>query len=298
MLTNIRTDLSYWKDGINVGVISKEAAIAAYSLPIVYINETTSIFTTSDDVSNDSASGDLTLYLPPFTEFVVMSDIANDGDNATNVVTLAKLRYDSDTSCIINCTFLLTITYPDGVKFIVSYDAVVDNDGTNKMVISNIIAKYVNGNTVLPIEGEALEEFYNEMIIDSTSCLFTMLAEFLTGAAERSDEAVMVEPTNKTIRKSNAKLKLNALFKANEGPKVIYLNNLNFGSAVGDTGSIGSAKCGHRRRSHHKTLKDDRFKNHPKYMVKNGIIIKATWVGPKTTIAYGNIYTVKLKNGI
>lgn len=54
-----------------------------------------------------------------------------------------------------------------------------------------------------------------------------------------------------------------------------------------------TTKRGHQRIAYRKTLTADRYRNHPKYMVKDGVRVRTTWVGERTSSDLeGNTYTV------
>ena len=81
-----------------------------------------------------------------------------------------------------------------------------------------------------------------------------------------------------------------------QGPHVIYLDRLpsqrsDSGSKTHSDASGGHVRP-HERRGHTKTLRHPRYKDHPLYMVENAIRVKPSWVGDKTAIVNGNIYTV------
>ncbi len=89
------------------------------------------------------------------------------------------------------------------------------------------------------------------------------------------------------------------------GPRLIYLGRLpaKEGTVDIDVDSLdshhqnsgeGGPKRGHERRAHRRTLSHPRFQHHPLYLIKDAIAVKGSWVGDKTTIVMGNIYTVML----
>lgn len=71
-------------------------------------------------------------------------------------------------------------------------------------------------------------------------------------------------------------------------PRIVYLNVLP--SESNPTGVTRSKQKYHQRIAHSKTLKHERYKNHPMYGIENGIKIKSYWVGEETTTYQGNIY--------
>lgn len=90
--------------------------------------------------------------------------------------------------------------------------------------------------------------------------------------------------------------------KETEGPSVIYLNVLPE-VTVEDDGHSGDhplpvdseGRRPHPRKGFWKTLRSERFKNHPLYKVPRAIRVKSSWVGNKSRVVEGNIYTVLLK---
>lgn len=116
--------------------------------------------------------------------------------------------------------------------------------------------------------------------------------------------ACTVEPMNKLKLKNRAvKVKVGTKLSSVRGPKVLYLNDfkpvesdsfeLN-GSLVTSVTKRNGVKLteGHPRRAHSKTLRHQKYKNHPLYMIPGAIKVRSTWVGPKTTIVNGNVYRV------
>lgn len=78
---------------------------------------------------------------------------------------------------------------------------------------------------------------------------------------------------------------------ANIGPNIIYLNEFPKDHSASATGD-GCGVEPHKRRGHHYTLRAERFKNHPLYQVENVLWKKPIWVGDRTRIVNGNVYTV------
>lgn len=81
-----------------------------------------------------------------------------------------------------------------------------------------------------------------------------------------------------------------------QGAHLIYLDRLpsqpNAASHNGSFKPTGNHVRPHERRGHTKTLKHPRYKDHPLYMVENAIRVKPSWVGDKSAIVNGNVYTV------
>jgi hypothetical protein len=61
---------------------------------------------------------------------------------------------------------------------------------------------------------------------------------------------------------------------------VVYLGKAP--SKCGSTGNGGELKFGYPRTEHRRTLKHERFSDHPKFMIYKGVLVKQSWCGPKT----------------
>lgn len=109
---------------------------------------------------------------------------------------------------------------------------------------------------------------------------------------QRDRYLVKVEPTDKPKKPKGLSTPRTQLVEA-IGPRIIYLAKL---PSVGDSENGGNGgvreMTPHQRRGYWITLKAERFKYHPKYMVENGVYRKPAWVGPKEAIVEGNIYTI------
>lgn len=71
-------------------------------------------------------------------------------------------------------------------------------------------------------------------------------------------------------------------------PSIIYLDR-----PPTEAPGIGKGlplKFGHRRRRHRRTLRADRYRGHPMYMVPRAIPVKESWVGPKEYLVRDRIY--------
>lgn len=76
------------------------------------------------------------------------------------------------------------------------------------------------------------------------------------------------------------------------GPRIIYLDKLPSEEDEVTSLNNNGSKAPHQRKGHWVTLRSERFKNHSKYMVKNGIYRKPAWIGDRTRIVHGATYTV------
>jgi len=110
---------------------------------------------------------------------------------------------------------------------------------------------------------------------------------------------VIVESKHSTKKKGG--IKNSSPSKEKTGPRVIYLNVLPTKRVLDHREDLplpvdSSGKRPHARRGFWKTLRSERFKNHPLYMVPNAIRVRPAWIGDKTKVIDGNIYTVLIKD--
>lgn len=121
------------------------------------------------------------------------------------------------------------------------------------------------------------------------------LEAMLEFAEDHSLYPVLKEPAEKKTG-SKKKNRYNNLPKAT-GPRVLYLDSLATSVEPTTLEPVKVSK-GERqptlRRAHRRTLRADRYKHHPMYMVEKGVPVKQAWVGDKDKIINGNRYTLKL----
>lgn len=98
-----------------------------------------------------------------------------------------------------------------------------------------------------------------------------------------------------SVQEHNPKPKLKTGKKGklsqNIGPRIIYLDEFPTEHKSGEE-SDGHVVKPHKRRGHHFTLRADRYKNNPFYMVENVLWKKPIWIGDRTAIVNGSVYTV------
>lgn len=99
--------------------------------------------------------------------------------------------------------------------------------------------------------------------------------------------AFKCEPKNRP--KINGMSDRKTQLRHHAGPRVIYLDRPLYESDK--SGTSRTVKY-HERAGYRKTLKADRFKNHPLYMVDKAIKVKSAWVGEETFEYKGATYTL------
>lgn len=122
---------------------------------------------------------------------------------------------------------------------------------------------------------------------------FTLLM-WLDYAAAHKLTPVLKETKETPVAK---KAKPNLALKSAASSRILFLDKL---PSVQDTPedvlnmtTKTELAKGHERIAHRRTLTNPRYKNHPKYLVKNGIRVSKAWVGPKiASDSVGNTYTV------
>lgn len=159
----------------------------------------------------------------------------------------------------------------------------------------------LNGKTILNTGGTAalrekmdtnVANFTKSTVIPSLSVILS----FFKFQQDCKQTAVTVEPAPNTEKPTKKELKgktSNHTFGAKLGPRVIYLDRLPSVKAAEEaSGKVRAPVCRHQRAAHGRTLKHPRFKNHPLYMVPNGLRIESYWVGPEEEVYQGNIYRI------
>lgn len=130
------------------------------------------------------------------------------------------------------------------------------------------------------------EEPLFKLFFDGAWAEFIYLTHVIDKLNQRDLYAVTMEPVKKKPLGMGVK---NEIHKTS-GPSVVWLPSLpkKGGSHSGDGG--GEERKPHHRRGHFKTLRAERYKNHPKYGVENAIYVKPAWIGDKEAIVNGTIY--------
>lgn len=142
--------------------------------------------------------------------------------------------------------------------------------------------------TTLVKKGLSLNEAGKERALSHAMHTLVAALEFMKEGHYNDQYAVEVrEPKPKTA--STRRQQLNKV----SGPSIIFLNKLPQPSGRSTaTEEPTGTKALHHRRGHFKTLRDERYANHPKYLVERGIYVKPAWIGDRQSIVNGTTYTV------
>lgn len=93
---------------------------------------------------------------------------------------------------------------------------------------------------------------------------------------------VQTPPPKKIGKKASYRVQV----KEHNSPVVLFLGKLPTKTESGaNLPTVAShKKAPHQRIAHYKTLTHERYRNHPKYMVPNGVRVRSAWVGDVTAI--------------
>lgn len=101
---------------------------------------------------------------------------------------------------------------------------------------------------------------------------------------------IMKSMKDPALKKSPSKRKKSAV----QTNVVVYLGRPPGQSAPkskdGDEVTKAARSFGYPRRQHRRTLRSERFKNHPKYLVYKGVLVKQGWCGPKEYVHKRHTY--------
>ncbi len=204
-------------------------------------------------------------YVHPLIQYTVLSSI--------------KVISSKGTSVAIQHVFIRD--HGDGTK---SIRSTVIHQGLNRVVGSKV---FIENNGVLQRDdgsGEfgaylSTKELLHRWLDYTRSLRLTPVLQSVKG--------------NTVSKKSPDGLKV----KSAPHASIIFLDRLPTRSeSVKDVERVcteSTTKRGHQRIAYRKTLTADRYRNHPKYMVKDGVRVRTTWVGERTSSDLeGNTYTV------
>jgi len=245
------------------------------------------------------------------------TDVTNEGD--THIVTeddfiLLKAAYWMG---IFGC-FIVTIKNPtfDGIQkpIEISFELLTPYD---KLTDTKI---FIQGHAVIDEKSDCKWDFKKVTLSQSgkTKNLMELseknvgtitqniiycvrLLHFFSMFQESLDRYPVSVKTSKEHRLIVGKSKVDkrlALVRRNS-PKIIFLNALPKDASFATPSVVGSdaehkERKLHQRRGHWKTLSHERYKYHAKYLIKDGVRVKPSWIGTLSTEYAGNVYKVLL----
>ena len=109
---------------------------------------------------------------------------------------------------------------------------------------------------------------------------------------QRDRYAVSVQAENANDRTLSMRRKQGGSVRVSFGPRIVYLDKLPVSRTETDGLPTGRTVEAHQRRGYWVTLKSVRFIKHRDYMKPKGHYRKPGWVGDRTTIVNGQVYTV------
>lgn len=220
---------------------------------------------------------------PPFDDFIIhMPAVGVTNPLAANVCEIyARFTQPSSDYCRVNLIMVLGHS-PKELISLRQCDCIIRRINPGSLKESHSIeVVYKSGMT-------------NQEAIEVTREIYWTCAAWRYYADTRKLHPVQVfDPVEKAGKKASWKVK--AVTKA--GSRICYLGRIpTKSSEVGDVNREAheaTTREGHQRIAHRRTLTDERYKNHPKYMVPNGVRVKSTWVGPKSSqMRDGTLYVL------
>ncbi|MAP21383.1 MAG: hypothetical protein CL582_10650 [Alteromonadaceae bacterium] len=114
---------------------------------------------------------------------------------------------------------------------------------------------------------------------------------------EKQERYPFVIDTSEAIKRTSSKtIKKSLLCKDRT---IVYLGKPPIKIRRKSNKSEGSPKSfGYARRPHRRTLRHERFRNHPKYGIYKGVHVSESWCGPKEFITKSRIYRLWQPSGI
>lgn len=140
-----------------------------------------------------------------------------------------------------------------------------------------------------PVNVNVSEAELHKMINGLSEIAITHLYDFHKFAYEQDKYMVLVESQSSYTPKGRREAK--KPWNKTNGSRLIYLNLLPSEKKEPQGGTHASPPF-HQKRGHYRTLRAERFKNHPKYLVEKGVYVRPAWAGQRTSVAQGNRYTI------
>jgi len=227
----------------------------------------------------------------PFIDFVVMYNFHKDWKRISRIEPGIEI---DDKDSIIYCRF----------TFDEENDIIRESYSCNGKIWAKTEGKYSDGDIDidydkcqlkikgLPEWSEEYKKCRNESLY---ACFSNDIHGVFTAAMMWHRYHGMSDRYTISVKKNNPPKVVNIMTKQIAkvlGPRIIYLDKLptEDENIVSESGN--NSKAPHQRKGHWATLKSERFKNHPMYMIKNGIYRKPAWIGDRTKIVHGATYTV------
>lgn len=246
----------------------------------------------------------------PFQEFVAVLHnhyywIKLEGSRLSEVMVTAFGFKDADNQvCYIYSGYMAVFTPEPVLEWRLAYTSRCKIVRNPKEVTFQPVGKLSNypspsAKTILNTAGS---DKVKQAVVDSNVAKFAkeavrpalaIIIAFFKYQQEMRQTAVTVTPTEKPVTKGTKKPVKTHTYGATLGPRVIYLDRLPSVKEAEEESCIErKAQRRHQRAAHGRTLKHPRYKNHPMYMVPNGLVIESYWVGPEEEEYMGNIYRI------
>lgn len=261
------------------GLIAEKKAKEWLALPMMFIECRPTISTGSeffDFITDHGAKKELS-FIPSEDHFIL--DECMVYTQGTESFRYGRIKILSDTEFEVEAYIKLLKGDESSVRYVINFTG--EHPGYWKML-------EFNGK---PFTTEQARQYHDFIKVAANSYCNHLLVSFQQYCIynNQQDRYLMsVSPEKKiTTVKTGRKGRLTP----NVGPSLIYLDEFPktpLETKCGDTGSVEP----HKRRGHHYTLRHERFKHHPLYMVENILWRKPIWIGDRTKIVNGSVYTV------
>lgn len=288
----LRTDIKYLETqkkagNINSATISKFRALPLIAYPLSgRETEAFSVFIAKRRYTNSPVSP---IEEYPFKEFIFqgyedsVAHVVISQDNGDLVLNIKNYNGDRKAASVYSGTVRLSLS--EGK---IEVELGTDFGSIDKMLKANKLPGLENPMSRDYIKGRMRETLLN---------VVRRLNLLISYSREKDLYPVIVTARGKTKKKDKSK----GLPPIKTGPKVIFLNALPEIKVTDHAEDLplpkdSTGKRPHARRGFWKTLRSDRFKNHPLYMVPNAIRVRPAWIGDKSKVVDGNIYTVLIRD--
>lgn len=188
--------------------------------------------------------------------------------------------------------FFYFVHKPDARKIVLRGEVTIDSTGLSEQI------NFQNFNILHKGKKQNISESKNsELAIKQI--IYGIRTIYFFGMFQQSLDLYPVVVTRKdpkklTVGKDKVNRRLENL--SINSPRIVFLNALPEQYSKTDVvpGGESLPRKLHQRKGYWKTLKDERFSKHPKYLIENAIRVKPAWVGSVKSEYNGNVYKVIL----
>jgi hypothetical protein len=269
---------------VRKGYINRKEALELAALPLMFISfrrdKTTGGDTEWTTFAENFTRSDMLLTMEEFSFHDCVVWI--EADNVDDYV-YSRMQILSDTQYRVGIFGGVNSAW---ITNTITYDTVDDSFKTNiyrlndTVGVDNIVREYRLTKDSVARTGEFAVELLAKF---QAFCIYN----------NRQDRyAVSMEPVTRKPIKGD--ISFRERLERTAGPSIVYLDKLPTNTAeqtvVGKL--TGREVSPHSRRGYHYTLRAERYRNHPYYGIEKKMYRKPTYVGDRTSIVNGTIYTI------